>query len=84
MNYGGKTVREEDVDRKKPISIHKVVGLMFLIFAFIFLLTAAVLSGVDKEQIGARIVLIVIGACLLTAGATISWMGKNEGRAPRK
>ena len=69
-------MREEDIDKKRPTKIYKIIGLMFLVLAFIFLLAAAVLQGIDKEQMGARLVLIVIGACMTISGATIFWLDK--------
>ncbi len=59
-------MREVDSDQKRTTGIHSIIRLTFLLLALIFLATAAFLQG--KEHISTKVVLIIIGACMLTAG----------------
>ncbi len=74
-----KQMREVDTtDEERTTDVYSIIRLTFLMLAFIFLVAAAFLEG--KEYLGAKFVLIIIGACMLTAGMT-TYLLK---RAPEK
>jgi len=75
-----KQMREVDTttDEERTTDIYSIIRFAFLMLAFIFLVAAAFLEG--KEYIGTKFVLIIIGACMLTAGMT-NYLFK---RAPEK
>jgi len=65
-----KQMREVDTtEEKRTTDIYSIIRLTFLMLAFIFLVAAAFLQG--KEHIGTQFVLIITGACMLTASMTI-------------
>lgn len=67
-------MREEDTS-KKTGDIYGIMRFFFLVLALIFLVPAAFLQG--KEHIGTKFILIIMGACMLTAGITISLLKRT-------
>jgi len=59
-------MREMNSDEKRTTDIYSIIRLTFLLLALIFLVAAAFLQG--KEYIGIKVILIIIGACMLTVG----------------
>jgi len=53
-------------DEEGITDTYSIIRLTLLLSALIFLVAAAFLQG--KEHIGTKVVLTMIGACLLTAG----------------
>jgi len=69
-------MREENTAEKRTTDLYNIISLTFLVIALIFLVAAAFVQG--KEHIESKIVLIIFGACMLTAGTTISLLKRTS------
>jgi len=70
-------MKEENTDEKSAMNAYRIIGLTFLLMAFIFLLTAAALQGTGTRYLGARLFLIIIGGSLTVSGGVIILLGKS-------
>ena len=68
-------------DEEGTTDTYSVIRLTFLLSALIFLVAAAFLQG--KEHIGTKVVLIIIGACMLTAGVITFLLKPAPQKQPR-